>query len=186
MEGRHRHRIARPARALRRLHVGRPGAEQLRRRPHHGRRPRGPRPRTLRVRSRRRRCLGPGAEPGGRVVHDRGRHRRPPLRRATSSAWPPEPSSAWPARGPPTTTAAAITRSPSRPPPSARTGRPRPSCPSDASSPLFQAALETTEEAVYNSLLRATSVTSALGSAEALPIGRLIDVMRRYGRPASF
>jgi D-aminopeptidase len=58
--------------------------------------------------------------------------------------------------------------------------------PSDATSPLFQAALETTEEAVYNSLLRATSVTSALGSAEALPIGRVTDVMRRYGRPASF
>jgi D-aminopeptidase len=58
--------------------------------------------------------------------------------------------------------------------------------PSDATSPLFQAALETTEEAVYNSLLRATSVTSALGSAEALPIRRVTDVMRRYGRPASF
>jgi D-aminopeptidase len=58
--------------------------------------------------------------------------------------------------------------------------------PSDATSPLFQAALETTEEAVYNSLLRATSVTSALGSAEALPIARVTDVMRRYGRPASF
>jgi len=58
--------------------------------------------------------------------------------------------------------------------------------PSDAISPLFQAALETTEEAVYNSLLRATSVTSALGSAEALPIGRVTDVMRRHGRPGSF
>ena len=64
--------------------------------------------------------------------------------------------------------------------------RPRVLLPSDAVSPLFQAALESTEEAVYNSLLRATSVTSALGSAEALPLGRVIDVMRRYGRPASF
>jgi D-aminopeptidase len=58
--------------------------------------------------------------------------------------------------------------------------------PSDAASPLFQAALEATEEAVYNSLLRATPVTSALGSAEALPVARVVDVMRRYGRPASF
>ena len=58
--------------------------------------------------------------------------------------------------------------------------------PSDAVSPLFQAALEATEEAVYNSLLRATPVTSALGSAEALPVARVVDVMRRYGRPASF
>jgi D-aminopeptidase len=58
--------------------------------------------------------------------------------------------------------------------------------PADATSPLFQAALEATEEAVYNSLLRATPVTSALGSAEALPIDRVVDVMRRYGHPASF
>jgi D-aminopeptidase len=60
------------------------------------------------------------------------------------------------------------------------------SLPSDAASPLFQAALEATEEAVYNSLLRATPVTSALGSAEALPVARVVDVMRRYGRPAPF
>jgi len=58
--------------------------------------------------------------------------------------------------------------------------------PPDAVSPLFQAALEATEEAVYNSLLRATPVRSALGSAEALPLDRVRDVMRRYGRPASF
>jgi len=58
--------------------------------------------------------------------------------------------------------------------------------PADAISPLFQAALEATEEAVYNSLLRATPVTSALGSAEALPVDRVVDVMRRYGHPASF
>ncbi|HEU0105047.1 MAG TPA: P1 family peptidase [Vicinamibacteria bacterium] len=58
--------------------------------------------------------------------------------------------------------------------------------PSEAASPLFQAALEATEEAVYNSLLRATPVTSALGTAEALPIGRVVEVLRRYGHPASF
>ncbi len=58
--------------------------------------------------------------------------------------------------------------------------------PSDAVSPLFQAALEATEEAVYNSLLRATPVRSGLGTAEALPVERVRDVMRRYGRPASF
>ncbi len=57
---------------------------------------------------------------------------------------------------------------------------------SEATSPLFQAALEATEEAVYNSLLRATPVTSALGTAEALPTGRVVEVLRRYGRPASF
>jgi D-aminopeptidase len=64
--------------------------------------------------------------------------------------------------------------------------RSRTSLPSDAVSPLFQAALEATEEAVYNSLLRATTVKSAIGSAEAIPIDRVIEVMRRFGRPASF
>ena len=58
--------------------------------------------------------------------------------------------------------------------------------PSEAVSPLFEAALEGTEEAVYNSLLRATTVTSAIGTAEALPVDRVRDLLRRYGRPASF
>ena len=58
--------------------------------------------------------------------------------------------------------------------------------PSEGVSPLFEAALESTEEAVYNSLLRATTVTSAIGTAEALPVDRVRDVLRRYGRPASF
>jgi len=58
--------------------------------------------------------------------------------------------------------------------------------PSDAMSPLFEAALEGTEEAVYNSLLQATTVTSAIGSAEALPVDRVVEILRRYARPASF
>jgi len=45
--------------------------------------------------------------------------------------------------------------------------------PPDATSPLFEAALEATEEAVYNSLFRATTVTSAIGRAEAIPIDRV-------------
>ncbi|MGH9385892.1 MAG: P1 family peptidase [Vicinamibacterales bacterium] len=52
--------------------------------------------------------------------------------------------------------------------------------PTDGVSPLFQAALESTEEAVYNSLLRATAVTSRFGSAEALPIERVREILRRY------
>ena len=53
----------------------------------------------------------------------------------------------------------------------------------DGVSPLFQAALEATEEAVYNSLLKATSVTSRWGTAEALPIDRLREILKRYPRP---
>ena len=45
--------------------------------------------------------------------------------------------------------------------------------PTDAVSPLFEAALEATEEAVYNSLLKATTVSSRFGIAEAIPIDRL-------------
>ncbi len=52
----------------------------------------------------------------------------------------------------------------------------------DAVSPLFQAALEATEEAVYNSLLRATSVTSRVGTAEAIPVDRVRDILRRHRR----
>lgn len=45
--------------------------------------------------------------------------------------------------------------------------------PSDAMSPLFEAALEATEEAVYNSLFQATSVRSKVGQADAIPLERV-------------
>ena len=45
--------------------------------------------------------------------------------------------------------------------------------PTDAVSPLFQAALEATEEAVYNALFQATTVSSKFGTAQAIPIDRL-------------
>ncbi len=51
---------------------------------------------------------------------------------------------------------------------------------SDGMSPLFQAALEATEEAVYNSLLKATAMTSRAGKAEALPIDRVKEILGRY------
>lgn len=55
--------------------------------------------------------------------------------------------------------------------------------PTDGVSPLFQAALEATEEAVYNSMLKATAVSSRFGKSEALPIDRLREVLKRYPRP---
>ena len=51
--------------------------------------------------------------------------------------------------------------------------------PPDAMSPLFEAALEATEEAVYNSLFQATSVSSHVGSAEAIPIERVRALLAR-------
>ncbi len=55
--------------------------------------------------------------------------------------------------------------------------------PADGVSPLFQAVLEATEEAVYNSLLKATPVTSRWGAAEALPVDRVREILKRYPRP---
>lgn len=58
--------------------------------------------------------------------------------------------------------------------------RTRAMLPADAVSPLFQAALEATEEAVYNSLLQATDVESAAGKAEAIPVERVRQILRKY------
>jgi D-aminopeptidase len=44
----------------------------------------------------------------------------------------------------------------------------------DDMSPLFLAVIEATEEAIYNSLLKATAVG---GGVEALPVGRVVEVM---------
>jgi len=54
--------------------------------------------------------------------------------------------------------------------------------PTDATSPLFEAALEATEEAVYNSLLQATTVRSSIGAAEALPIDRVRELLKTPNR----
>lgn len=53
--------------------------------------------------------------------------------------------------------------------------------PPEGVSPLFQAALETTEEAVYNSLLQATPVTSRFGTADVLPLDQVRPLLERYG-----
>ena len=51
----------------------------------------------------------------------------------------------------------------------------------DAMSPLFEAAIEATEEAIYNSLLRAESVRGYRGTVPALPLDSTRAVLRRYG-----
>ena len=51
----------------------------------------------------------------------------------------------------------------------------------DAMSPLFEMALEATEEAVYNSLLRATTVESRFFKGEAIPLDRVREILARYG-----
>ncbi|MFP2909785.1 P1 family peptidase [Pyxidicoccus sp. 3LFB2] len=51
----------------------------------------------------------------------------------------------------------------------------------DALSPVFQAVVEATEEAIYNSLFMATSVKGNGQSVEALPLERVREVLRRHG-----
>ncbi|MGI9182469.1 MAG: P1 family peptidase [Longimicrobiaceae bacterium] len=54
--------------------------------------------------------------------------------------------------------------------------------PNDLLSPLFQATVEATEEAIYNALFRATRVTGHGGTTiEPLPLERTLEVLRRYG-----
>jgi len=51
----------------------------------------------------------------------------------------------------------------------------------DAMSPLFLAVIEATEEAIYNSLFRATTTTGKGHTVEALPIDRTLEILRRHG-----
>jgi D-aminopeptidase len=50
----------------------------------------------------------------------------------------------------------------------------------EAMSPLFLAVIEATEEAIYNSLFRATTTTGRGHTVEALPIDRTLEVLRKY------
>ncbi len=57
-----------------------------------------------------------------------------------------------------------------------------PDVPNDAMSGLFLATVEATEEAIYNSLLKATTVTGRAGhTVDALPIDSTVAVLKKYG-----
>ena len=51
----------------------------------------------------------------------------------------------------------------------------------DAMSGLFQATMDATEEAIYNSLLRAESVRGYRGTVRALPVDSTITILKRHG-----
>jgi len=51
----------------------------------------------------------------------------------------------------------------------------------DRMSPLFQAAVEATEEAILNALFKATSVDGHRGRVEAIDINGVREVMQRFG-----
>ena len=54
--------------------------------------------------------------------------------------------------------------------------------PTDSVSGLFEAALDATEEAVYNSLLKATDTAGNGRTIRALPVDRLKELLGKYGR----
>jgi D-aminopeptidase len=51
----------------------------------------------------------------------------------------------------------------------------------DAMSPVFLAVIESTEEAIYNSLFKATTVTGKGHTVEALPLDRTVEILRKHG-----
>lgn len=51
----------------------------------------------------------------------------------------------------------------------------------DAMSPLFLAVIEATEEAIYNSMFRATTTSGKGHTVEALPMDRTLDILRKHG-----
>jgi len=51
----------------------------------------------------------------------------------------------------------------------------------DSMSPLFQAVAEATEEAIYNSLFRATTTRGFKGTVNALPLERTLELLRQAG-----
>ena len=50
----------------------------------------------------------------------------------------------------------------------------------DSMSALFQGVVEATEEAIYNSLFKATTVTSRSRTIEALPLDKLREILTKY------
>jgi D-aminopeptidase len=49
-----------------------------------------------------------------------------------------------------------------------------------AMSPLFAATAEATEEAIYNAIFKATTVTSSRGTLEAVPMDRLMEILEEH------
>ena len=55
------------------------------------------------------------------------------------------------------------------------------SLPNDAMSPLFLAVIEATEEAIYNSLFRANTISGRGRTVDALPLERTFEILRKHG-----
>ncbi len=138
--------------------------------------------------------VGPGdhrrrrpARPRARLDHRRRRHRRAAAAAPVPARWPNAPPSAWPAPAASPASAPATSSSPSPPPtPRRRAVRDRSPCRCSADhriNPLFEAAVQATEEAILNALVAAETMTGRDGhTAYALPHDLLQDTLKEYGR----
>ncbi len=50
----------------------------------------------------------------------------------------------------------------------------------ESMSPLFAATAEATEEAIYNAIFKATTVSSSRGTLEAVPMDRLMEILEKH------
>jgi D-aminopeptidase len=50
----------------------------------------------------------------------------------------------------------------------------------ESMSPLFAATAEATEEAIYNAILKATTVSSSRGELKAIPVEDLLRILQKY------
>ena len=55
-----------------------------------------------------------------------------------------------------------------------------PALSNESMSPLFAATAEATQEAIYNAILKATTVESSRGRLEAIPLEETIEILKRY------
>jgi len=62
----------------------------------------------------------------------------------------------------------------------AREYRPEALLGNESMSPLFEAVIEATEEAIYNSLLKATNTAGRGHTVKALPIDTTRELLKKY------
>ena len=65
--------------------------------------------------------------------------------------------------------------------PNAVSAQPRTLLNNEGMAPLFEAVIEATEEAIYNSLFRAHDVTGRGHTVKALPLPETIELFKKYG-----
>ena len=58
--------------------------------------------------------------------------------------------------------------------------RPRMLLGNEGMSPLFEGVIEATEEAIYNSLFKATNTTGHGHTVDALPIDKTRELLKKY------